>query len=64
MLDLENLKRKYFMLHKWEFIKEKRRQYEVIVAQIKKERTLKKRWAKLLLTHSVVKTIFGIYHDH
>ena len=63
-IDLENHKRKYFMLHKWEFIKEKRRQYELIVARMKQERTLKKRWAKLLHTHCVVKAVFGIYHAH
>ncbi len=52
------------MLHKWEFIKERRHQYEQIVAKMKKERNLKKRWAKLLHTQAVIQQIYQVFNQH
>lgn len=32
-IERDHIKRKYFLLHKWEFIKEKRQQYEKIAKE-------------------------------
>lgn len=37
-IDEENMKKKYFLLHKWDFIKEKRREFETVVKDLKKKR--------------------------
>eukprot|EP00347_Sterkiella_histriomuscorum_P013353 403365039 len=60
-IEQQNIKKKYFLLHKWEFIKEKRKQYEGVVKDLKKQRNFKKRWAKLMMTQIVIKDIFAIY---
>ncbi|CDW87083.1 UNKNOWN [Stylonychia lemnae] len=60
-LELQNLKRKYFLLHKWEIIKVKRQQYEQIVTKMKKQRNFKKRWIKQMKIHMIAKHIFDVF---
>ena len=45
---------KYFLLHKWDFIKEKRKDFEALVQTMKRKRQFKKRWSRLLKSKKVI----------
>ena len=59
--DHEKLKLNYFLVHRWEFLKEKKRQYLAHFKEIQRHREFKQQWMKLILTHQVTKQAYKSY---
>ena len=61
-LEIENMKMKYFLVHRWEIIKEKKKQYGDFIQKLKKQRDFKRTWAKIIITNEIINSIFGIFN--
>jgi hypothetical protein len=55
------LKLNYFLVHRWEFLKEKKRQYLAHFQEIQRHREYKNQWMKLILAHQVMKQAYKSY---
>ncbi len=59
----EDFKLKYFLVHRWGIIKERKREYIIKFQEIKRQREIKRAWYKLMLTKQVVGKIFDKFYE-
>ena len=61
VIEVQNRKMKYFLVHKWDFLKEKRKQYEEFALQLRKKRTWCRKWHRLMQTQGIIQYVFRVF---
>jgi hypothetical protein len=54
----ETLKFKYFLVHKWNFIREKKQMYQQMCIEKQRSRQYKRRWADIILAQQVLRVTY------
>lgn len=58
-LQRDDLKMKYFLVHRWEFIKEKKTIFQQQFLEAHQKRQYKRVWAEIILSKQVLKDVFS-----
>jgi hypothetical protein len=63
VIEMENMKKRMFLLHRWEIIREKRDEMRSEAIQRRMEHNRKHEWVRYILTCQMMKHIFTLFDE-
>lgn len=59
----DKMKMKYFLVHKWEFIREKKQMFMLQCQELQRKRNYKRVWMEYILLKQVMKQVYGTFDE-